>query len=162
MDNDIPKYATHLVYLTKADSRHQVEHKIIKSILAKKPKKADVYWFVHLNRTDDPYTLSYDVLELVDDTVIKININIGFRIQPRTELYFKKIVKDLVENKELNLHIRPDGSTKYNNEPDFKFVVIEKFLSVENEFTLNEGLLLNSYFFLKKWSLNDELYLSTR
>ena len=158
VDNDIPKYATHLVYLTKADSRHQVEHKIIKSILAKKPKKADVYWFVHLNRTDDPYTLSYDVLELVDDTVIKININIGFRIQPRTELYFKKIVKDLVENKELNLHIRPDGSTKYNNEPDFKFVVIEKFLSVENEFTLNEGLLLNSYFFLKKWSLNDELY----
>ena len=117
-----------------------------------------MYWFVHLNRTDDPYTLSYDVLELVDDTVIKININIGFRIQPRTELYFKKIVKDLVENKELNLHIRPDGSTKYNNEPDFKFVVIEKFLSVENEFTLNEGLLLNSYFFLKKWSLNDELY----
>ena len=95
---------------------------------------------------------------MVDDTVIKININIGFRIQPRTELYFKKIVKDLVENKELNLHIRPDGSTKYNNEPDFKFVVIEKFLSVENEFTLNEGLLLNSYFFLKKWSLNDELY----
>ncbi|MBP6540238.1 MAG: KUP/HAK/KT family potassium transporter [Saprospiraceae bacterium] len=158
VDNAIPKYATHLVYLTKADSRHQVEHKIIKSILAKKPKKADVYWFVHLNRTDDPYTLSYDVLELVDDTVIKININIGFRIQPRTELYFKKIVKDLVENKELNLHIRPDGSTKYNNEPDFKFVVIEKFLSVENEFTLNEGLLLNSYFFLKKWSLNDELY----
>ncbi|MCB0539039.1 MAG: KUP/HAK/KT family potassium transporter [Lewinellaceae bacterium] len=157
-DENIPKYATHLIYLTKADLKHQVEEKIIKSILARSPKRADVFWFVHLNRTDEPYTLSYDVSELVDDTIIKVNINVGFRIQPKTELYFKKIVQDLVDNKELNLHIRRDGSTKYNNEPDFKFIVIEKFLSVENEFDLHEGLLLNSYFFLKRLSLSDERY----
>ena len=58
--------------------------------------------------------------------------------------------------KELNLHIRPDGSTKYNHEPDFKFVVIEKFLSVENEFSLRNGLLLNGYFYLKQLGLKDE------
>ncbi len=155
-DDTIPKFATHLIYLTKADKRHEIEEKIIKSIFSKKPKRADVYWFVHLNRTNDPYSLSYDVTELLDDKVIKININVGFRIQPKTELYFKKIVIELVENKELNLHIRPDGSTKYNSEPDFKFVVIEKFLSVENEFALKEGLLLNSYFFLKRMGLSDE------
>ena len=100
--------------------------------------------------------MSYDVSELVDDKVIKVNINVGFRIQPKTELYFKTIVKELVANKELNLHIRPDGSTKYNNEPDFKFVVIEKFLSIENEFALREGLLLNGYFFLKRLGVSDE------
>jgi KUP system potassium uptake protein len=155
-DDTIPKFATHLIYLTKADKRHEIEEKIIKSIFSKKPKRADVYWFVHLNRTNDPYSLSYDVTELLDDKVIKVNINVGFRIQPKTELYFKKIVIELVENKELNLHIRPDGSTKYNSEPDFKFVVIEKFLSVENEFALKEGLLLNSYFFLKRLGLSDE------
>lgn len=81
---------------------------------------------------------------------------VGFRIQPKTELYFKKIVLELVANKELNLHIRPDGSTKYNKEPDFKFVVIEKFLSVENEFALRDGLLLKSYFFLKQLGQSDE------
>jgi KUP system potassium uptake protein len=156
MDDAIPKFSTHLIYLTKADSRHQVEEKIIKSIFSKKPKRADVYWFVHINRTTQPYTLTYDVSELVDDKVIKVDINVGFRIQPRTELYFKKIVQDLVAKKELNLHIRPDGSTKYNNEPDFKFVVIEKFLSVENEFAFREGLLLNSYFFLKRLGQSDE------
>ncbi len=157
-DESIPEYATHLIYLTKADFRHQVEQKIIKSIMAKKPKRADVYWFLHLNRTDEPYTLSYDVSELVDDTIIKVNINVGFRVQPRTELYFKKIVRELIAKKELNLHERPDGSTKYNKEPDFKFIVLEKFLSVENEFTLHEGLLLNSYFFLKRLSLSDETF----
>lgn len=155
-DEEVPKYCTQLIYLTKANQRHHIEEKIIKSIFGKKPKRANVYWFLHINRTEEPYTLSYNVSELVDDKVIKVNINVGFRIQPRTELYFKKIVSELIRNKELNLHTRPDGSTRYNSEPDFKFVVIEKFLSVENEFSLREGLLLNSYFFLKRLGQSDE------
>jgi len=155
-DDNIPKFSTHLIYLTKANNRHHVEEKIINSIFTKKPKRADVYWFVHINRTEHPYTLTYDVSELLDDKVIKVTINAGFRIQPKTEVYFKKIVKDLVMKKELNLHIRPDGSTKYNAQPDFKFIVIEKFLSVENEFALKDGLLLNSYFFLKGLGQSDE------
>jgi KUP system potassium uptake protein len=155
-DDSIPKFSTHLIYLTKADTRQHVEEKIINSIFSKKPKRADVYWFLHIHRTDEPYTMSYEVSELIDDKVIKVTINIGFRIQPRSEVFFKKIVQDLVANKELSLHIRPDGSSKYNAEPDFKFVVIEKFLSVENEFVLREGILLNSYFFLKQLGQSDE------
>ncbi len=155
-DNNIPKFSTHLIYLTKANNRHEIESKVVQSIFAKKPKRADVYWFVHINRTEQPYTLNYEVSELVDDKVIKVTINIGFRIQPKTELYFKKIVQDLVNDQELNLHIRPDGSTKYNSSPDFKFVVFQKFLSVENEFAMKEGLILNSYFFLKRLGQSDE------
>jgi KUP system potassium uptake protein len=154
-DGDIPKFSTHLIYLTKANGNKEIEEKIIKSIFSKRPKRADVYWFLHVQRTNEPYSLSYDVTELVDDTVIKVNVNVGFRVQPRTELYFKKIIRELTENQELNLHLKPDGSTKYNNEPDFKFIVIEKFLSVENEFALKDGLILNSYFQLKKFGLHD-------
>lgn len=155
-DDQIPKYATHLIYLTKANKTYEIEDKIIKSIFSKKPKRADVYWFLHINRTNEPFTLNYEVVELLDDKVIKVVLNVGFRVQPKVELYFKKIVQDLVDRKELNLHIRQDGSTKYNSEPDFKFVIIEKFISVENEFALKEGWLLTSYFWLKKLSLSDE------
>ncbi|MFN8309345.1 MAG: KUP/HAK/KT family potassium transporter [Chitinophagales bacterium] len=155
-DDVIPKFSTHLIYLTKANNRHEIEEKIIRSVFSKNPKRADVYWFLHINRTEHPYTLAYDVSELVDDKVIKVNLHIGFRIQPRTELFFKKIVRDLVQRRELNLHIRPDGSSKYNNEPDFKFVVIEKFLSVENEFAVRDEVLLNGYFFLKRLGQSDE------
>lgn len=155
-DDSIPKFSTHLIYLSKANSRTQIEEKIIRSIFARKPKRADVYWFVHINRTESPYTLEYDVSELIDDKVIRVNIHIGFRIQPKTEFYFKRIVQELVANKELNLHIRPDGSTKYNAEPDFTFIVIEKFISAENEFSIRDGLLLHAYFTLKSLGLSDE------
>lgn len=154
-DYSIPKFSTHLIYLTKANHRNEIEEKIIRSIFSKKPKRADVYWFLHINRTEHPYTLSYSVSELIEDKLIKVNINVGFRVQPKSEMYFKRIVKELVKNQELKLHIRPDGSTKYNPEPDFKFVVIEKYLSVENEFTLREGILLNTYFFLKRLGQSD-------
>lgn len=155
-DESIPKFATHLIYMTKANHREQIEEKIIKSIFSKKPKRADVYWFLHINQTDEPYRQDYEVSELLDDKVIKVTINLGFRVQPRSELYFKQIVRELVANKELNLHMRPDGSTKYNPEPDFRFIIIEKFLSVENEFTVREGLLLHTYFFLKRLGQSDE------
>lgn len=154
-DSSIPKYSTHLIYLSKADRNYEIEEKILKSIFSKKPKRADVYWFFHINRTNEPFTLNYEVIELLDDKVIKIVLNIGFRIQPKVELYFKKIVQNLVDKKELNLHIRPDGSTKYNSEPDFKFIILEKFLSVENEFSASEGFLLHSYYILKNMSLSD-------
>ncbi|WP_313806034.1 KUP/HAK/KT family potassium transporter [Flavobacterium sp.] len=155
-DDNIQKYSTHLIYLSKADRTYEIEEKIVKSIFAKKPKRADVYWFLHINRTNEPYTLNYEVIEILDDKVIKLILNVGFRIQPRVELYFKKIVQELVERKELNLHIRPDGSTKYNPSPDFKFVIIEKFLSVENEFSIKHDWLLKSYFILKRLSISDE------
>lgn len=154
-DDSIPKYSTHLIYLSKADKNYEIEEKILKSIFSKKPKRADVYWFLHINRTNEPYTLNYEVIELLDDKVIKIIMNVGFRVQPKVELYFKKIVQNLVQNQELNLHIRPDGSSKYNNEPDYKFIILEKFLSVENEFAIKDGLLLHAYYFLKRLSLSD-------
>lgn len=155
-DDSIPRFSTHLIYLTKANNAAHVEEKVINSIFSKKPKRADVYWFLHINRTDDPYTLEYWVHELIDDKVIRVDVNIGFRVQPRTEMYFKRIVQELVARQELNLHIRPDGSTRYNPEPDFKFVVLEKFLSVENEFALRDSVLLNGYFLLKKLGTTDE------
>lgn len=155
-DSSIPKFSTHLIYLTKANQRHQVEEKIINSIFAKKPKRADVYWFLHINRTEHPYTLTYDITELVEDKLIKINLNVGFRIQPKTEMYFKMIAQELMQSRQLMLHQLPDGSSKYNSEPDYKFVVIEKYLSVENEFTIKESVMLNSYFLLKKLGQSDE------
>lgn len=151
-DKDISKFSTHLIYLTKAERKDFIEARIIQSIFDKKPKRADVYWFFHINRTNQPYTLDYEVFELVDDKIIKIVLNIGFRVQPKTELYFQKIIDDLIANKELNLHLRSNVTTKYSKNMDFKFIILAKYLSVDNDFALKEGFILKSYFFLKRFA----------
>lgn len=155
-DLSIPKFTTHLVYLTKSNRKEQVEDRIIKSIFAQKPKRADVYWFFHINRTDNPYSLNYEVAELVDGKVFKIILNIGFRIRPRTELYFKQILGELIKNEEFNLHQLENSSFKYNRDLDFQFILLEKYISVENEFNFRDGILLKFYYFLKKHAQKDE------
>lgn len=154
-DFSVPLFATHLVYLTKANDPFEIEEKIIHSVFSKKPKRAQVYWLVHLNRTEHPYTLDYNIKELVESKIFKININVGFRIPPRTELFFKKIIRELIDNKELTIKSQTDCPHQYSPEFDFKFVVIEKYLSVENELSIMEGLHLNAYFILKRLGQND-------
>src|SRR5690606_13184423 len=125
-------------------------------IFDRKPKRADVYWFIHINRTNEPYTLDYEVFELVDDKVIKVILNIGFRIQPKTEIYLQKIIDDLINNQELNMHLRNNVSSRYNQAIDFKFILLEKYLSVDNEFHVKEGIILKLYFFLKRFAQKEE------
>ncbi|HWW40114.1 KUP/HAK/KT family potassium transporter [Pedobacter sp.] len=149
-DPSISKYSTHLIYLTKANNSKQIEQKIMYSILSRKPKRADVYWFVHIERTDEPYTMEYSVEELDDDKVIRVEFRLGFRIQPRVNVLFRKVVEDMVSRKELDITSKYDSLNKYNLAADFQFVIMEKFLSYNNEFSVSEGFILNSYFAIKK------------
>ena len=154
-DTSIPKFVTHLIYLTKSENVDLVEERIIQSIFSKKPKRADIYWLFHISRTNKPYSLNYEIAEIVDDKIIRIKLNIGFRIKARTEMSFLKIINDLIADKELAPELKEMGSTKYNPSVDFKFIIMERFLSVENEFSLKDGLVMNTYFLLKRYSQKD-------
>ncbi len=154
-DNSIPKYATHLIYLTKADLRQDIEQRIIYSIIKRTPKRADIYWFIHIDRTDEPYTMEYTVEELVDDKVIRVEFRLGFRVQPRVNVLFRKVVEEMVSNKELHITSRYESLNKHNLSADFRFVILERFLSVENEFSIKNGFILNTYFAIKHFAQQD-------
>ena len=154
-DPSVPKYATHLIYLTSADYASQVESKIIYSIFNKVPKRADIYWFVHVDVVDEPYTMEYNVNILVPNDVYRVEFRLGFRVAPRINLYFKKVVENMVANKEVDIVSRYESLNRQNIVGDFRFVVIEKFLSYENELPLFEKLVMDAYFMLKKVSLHE-------
>lgn len=155
-DNTVPKYATHLVYLTSANNHNEIEHKIIYSILSGKPKRADIYWFVHVHTLDDPYTCEYSVEHIIPNDIIRVEFKLGFRIQPRLNLMFKKVVEDLVANREVNITSRYESQQKNNVVGDFQFIVLEKFLSLDNELPFSETLIMKMYFWLKELSVNEE------
>jgi KUP system potassium uptake protein len=155
-DESVPKYATHLVYLTSANNLDEIEEKVFYSIFYKKPKRADVYWFVHVDVLDEPYTLEYKVTELLHDKLIRIDMRIGFRIDPRVNLMFRQIVTELVNNKEVDIISRYPSLMKRNLVGDFRFVVMEKFLSYDNELPWLQKIIMDFYFLIKKISLPEE------
>jgi KUP system potassium uptake protein len=155
-DFSVHKYATHLVFLTSANYKDQIESKVIYSILQKQPKRADIYWFLHVDVVDEPYRMEYKVTQLEDETIFRIDFYLGFRVAPRINLMFRKVVSDLVRNNEVDITSRYESLNKNQVIGDFRFIVLEKYLSNENELPFYEKIILNFYFFLKKISLSEE------
>ncbi len=155
-DKTIPKFATHLVYMTSANNPNEIEHKIIYSILNKKPKRADIYWFVHVDVLDDPYTCEYSVTHIIPNDIIRVEFRLGFRVEQRINLMFRKVVEELVRNKEVNITSRYESLEKNNIVGDFQFIVLEKYLSQDNELPILERIVMKLYFWLKEISLSEE------
>lgn len=155
-DKTVPKFATHIVYMTSANNPKEIEHKIIYSILNRKPKRADIYWFVHVDILDDPYTSEYTVDHIIPNDIIRVEFRLGFRVAQRMNLMFRNVVADLVANKEVNINSRYESLEKNNVVGDFQFVVMEKYLSQDNELPFFERLIMKVYFWIKDISLTEE------
>jgi KUP system potassium uptake protein len=155
VDESVPKFSSHLIYLTKADKPTHIEQKILYSIFSHNPKRADVYWFVHIERTDEPYTMEYGVEEL-SEKVIRVEFRLGFRVQPKVGLMFRRVVTEMISNRELDPCLRYPSLKKHNIAEDFRYVILEKFLSYDNEFSVREGFILNTYFSMKHMALAEE------
>ncbi|WP_353181789.1 KUP/HAK/KT family potassium transporter [Parapedobacter lycopersici] len=155
-DKSVPLYASQLVYLTSANFESEIEEKIIYSILRKKPKRADIYWLVHVDVTDAPYTGEYKVTHLVPGKLIRIDFRLGFRDEQRISLLFRRVVQDLIANHEVDIRSNFDTLRKRNMDGDFRFVVLEKVISNSASFSFAERIVLDIYSVLRKFSLSDE------
>nr|WP_255670438.1 KUP/HAK/KT family potassium transporter [Mucilaginibacter sp. UR6-11] len=155
-DETVPKYASQLVYLTSANFNSEVESKIIYSILQKQPKRADVYWLVHVDVVDEPYKKEYEVDFLVPNKLIRIDFKLGFRIEQQINLLFRRVVEDLVKNGEVDITSSYKSLNKHKIVGDFRFVVIEKVLSRSHNLSFYEKVVMAFYGYLKKISLSEE------
>lgn len=156
VDLSIPKYATHLVYMTNAARVDEIEEKVMHSILQKRPKRADIYWFVHVNVMNEPYRRDYRVTELIKDDLFRIDFNLGFREPTKINLMFKEVLREMVKRGEVDITSRYESLNKNNIIGDFKFVLSEKFLSNDSDMRWDEKIILNTYFAIKKLALSEE------
>ena len=153
-DETIPKYATNLVYTTHANYKTDIEAKVIDSIIKQVPKRADVYWLLHVDVLDTPYTLEYKVEHLVPNKVIRIDFFIGFKIQPRIYDYFKQVVSHLGDEG-LDLRSTFPSLRKHNLPADFRIIHIERLVPKQADLGFFERLILNLYYPLKRTGLTD-------
>lgn len=156
VDLSIPKYATHLIYMTNSQRTDEIEEKVMYSILQKRPKRADLYWFIHVNVLSEPYKKEYKVTEMVKDDIYRIDFYLGFREPTKINLMFKQVIKEMVQRGEVDITSRYESLSKNHIVGDFKFVLSEKFLSNDSDLTFFEKIVMNTYFIIKKLSLSEE------
>jgi len=141
-DDTVPRIATNLVYIIKANWKNQVESKVIYSIFSKQPKRADKYWLLHIDIVDEPNRFEYQVTHIIPGILIRIDFHIGFKVDPKINLYFKEIVEDLVKSGEITLENSFDSLRKHGLPADFKFVLIERIMISDFKLSKTENFIL--------------------
>jgi KUP system potassium uptake protein len=141
-DKSVPKFATNLVYIIKANRQEQVESKVIYSIFKKQPKRADTYWLLHVDKVDDPNRFEYEVNQIIPGTLIRIDFHIGFKVDPKINLYFKEIIEDLVNSGEIKLESSFDTLRKYGFPADFRFILLDRIMIRDFKLKNRENFIL--------------------
>ncbi len=158
IDETIPKFTTNLVYLTSSATQRKIEKTVMHSILhAGTPKRADIYWFVHVNVLDEPYALHYTVDTVVKNDVYFIELNLGFRIEPRVDYYFRQVVNEMVQNNEVDISERRELDYQQNSMGDFKVVIMDSFLSFDNDMPFWKNFIMKSYYNLRHLSVREHI-----
>ncbi|MCC9042165.1 KUP/HAK/KT family potassium transporter [Myroides sp. M-43] len=155
-DTSIPKYASNLIYLTNSNTCSKIEYKALFSITQRRPKRADNYWFVHVNVSDQPYNLEYKIQKMGADNIIRVDFYLGFRNDQKISVLLKQVLKELVDNGEIDVISKYASLQKNNINTDFEYVLIEKELSYDNELPAHEKIILTMYEWLKKLALSEE------
>jgi KUP system potassium uptake protein len=155
-DKSIPKEASNLVYLAVADSRRHIDSNIVYSIFKKRPKRADVYWFVHVETVDNPFTSKYKVDTIIPKQAFFVNIRLGFKQPHRVNTLFNKIIHEMADNGEIDLISPYPSLHRYSMMADFKFITIHSWASADSEVSTFERFIIAGYRFIKSISLSTE------
>lgn len=158
-DEDIPRYATNIVYLTNSYSVHRMEKQILKSIYEKQPKRADAYWLLHFNETEAPFQQEYDFHEIVKEKIYRIDFNLGYKVKPNVREMFTHAIADLNQKGVIKLVNHYESLRKHNVLPDFVFIVMRNTFNLDSDSPIFEVFLLNAYSLLQKIEEPPEQYL---
>jgi KUP system potassium uptake protein len=154
-DKSIPKTATNLVYIIKANNKDQVESKVIYSIFQKQPKRAETYWLLHVDRVDEPKRFEYEVTQIIPGTLIRLDLHIGFKVEPKVNLYFMEALEDLVTSGDINLGSSYESLKKHNFPGDFKFILLDRIMIRDIKLSKWENFILTLHNISKRISLSD-------
>lgn len=125
-DETIPLMTTNLVFMTKVKAGYRLKRTAMYSILDKQPKRAQVYWFVTVNETDTPWDKRYTVDMMGTDNVVSVQLYLGFRCSQHVNVYIRKIINDLLDQKILGDQTPTYSTMRNRRVGDFRFVIISE------------------------------------
>lgn len=154
-DISVPKIATNLVYITKANRRNQIEAKIMYSIFNKHPKRANTYWFLHIDNLDTPNTFEYVVHHIIPGVLIKVEFRLGFKIERKINLYFREVIEDMVKNGEISMVSQYESLKAHAIPADFLFVNLDRILTSDYKLPPLKIFIMGLHNFVRRLGITD-------
>lgn len=155
-DESVPLFATNLVYIIRANRDDQVESKVIYSIFHKQPKRAKTYWFLHVDRVDEPNRFDYTVKQIIPGILIRVDFRIGFKVDPKINLYFREVLEDMVKAGEISIESSYDSLRKHGFQGDFKFILIDRIMLRDVKLSGSENFILTLHLIVRQIGQPDE------
>lgn len=154
-DTSVSKTATNLVYIIKANRLDQVESKVIYSIFRKQPKRANTYWFLHVDRLDEPDRFEYQITQIIPGILIRIDFHLGFKVDPKINLYFREVLEDMVQSGQIKLESSFDSLKKHALPADFMYVLIDRVMPRDYKLSSIENLTLSLHSVSRLFCISD-------
>ncbi len=152
-DDKLHFEASNLVYPTRSTHPDKLDSTVFFSLFNKRPRKAGVYWFLHLDIISDPWGVHYSVNEVIDQTCYYVRLQLGFKEEHRVEYMMRKIQSNMVRKGELTGESVFDSVRGQLDEVDFKFIVLNSRVATDNHLTAFQTLCVKAYRFVKSTGL---------
>jgi KUP system potassium uptake protein len=149
LDKSVPKEANNLVYMAMADNEKKIDENIIYSLFRKRPKRADVYWFLHIEVLNEPFDAYYSVDTLIPKRCFFVKLYFGFKIEHKVNLLFKQIIQDMIRNKEVDEFSHYESLKKHQLPADFKYILLKSIVSADSALKRSDQMVFRLYRFLK-------------
>ena len=149
-DSTVPYCANNLVYLSKNEDFELIDRDILYSIFDREPKRADAYWFISVNTTDNPFQREYEVNTLGTDFIFRVNLNLGFKVRQSVNIYLRQIVNDLMKSGELPPQNKEYSIYGPSAIGSFKFCLIRKMMPMEGDLSGFDNMLIHTKYFIRR------------
>jgi KUP system potassium uptake protein len=145
--------ASNLVYPTRSQTPNKLDSTVYFSLFKKRPRKAGVVWFLHLDIISDPWGVHYTVNEVIDKYCYYVTLQLGFKEEHRIEYMMRKIQRKMVEKGELTGESVFESVRGQFEEADFKFIVLNSRVATDNKLTAFQNMCVKGYRFVKATGL---------
>ena len=149
-DTSISFCSHNVVYLVKGGEPEEIDRDILYSILDKEPKRANAYWFISVNTTNEPYQKEYEVETYGTDYIFRVNLYLGFKVRPSVNIYLRQVVHDLLATGELPKQNRKHSIYGPSDVGSFKFCMIRKMMPQEGDIDFVDNMLVRSKYMIRR------------
>lgn len=153
-DYTITRESTNLVYLCMSSNPREIDKNILYSITRKRPKRADVYWFLHVDIADEPYVKQYSYEELIPKKCFFVRLRFGFKVEHKVNVMFRFVVDELIKMGRIDEFSHYPSLRKHKVKQDFKFILLNSRVSVDEVISPFEQFIIRAYRVIKNMSLS--------